>query len=621
MTFPDFAIPTAFQVTNPGQQPFTIDAEKWTLKRYQDITTNARELQITLRPDVPIQQFAEILAIDGSDVAFRGYVERYKKTAQENVFYCRGVENLLYHRYLHKFNYSIVVDSDGGQTSFTLGGLLKDHYSAGFPITRATADNCPGILHVANSLMPWNMPFTVYDATYKIIKYAGWGTKSRMGVSPTLYYMADNGVYPLTQRGALADLQTYDASFYIDANDLYIRNTTNLGAGNFGAQDFWYYSGRILANNVFDTKMRIGTIDYSNYQLVGFLKTGFKDTAASTIFSTLKSFGLFAYIYDELDATYLYAFWNAEGLHSTTIPVYTIDETERETITWEKSVPNKPHVHSLRGYGVAEQVYSHVVAPTYKGLWYEDILQITNGFRDANGTIIPTTDAEYTNRLYDYQYLIKTARKIIARPGDYVKVLPKYDPSEILPINVITNNSDGTTQLEINQKTPLLTNAWQFAGVLAGTYSNYVLHDIHDPVSGSATFNFRTAAFPACAGGSIALVVPNISNDYHSRVTLDVSLSPSVNQIPKTWEPMRFMVGIGIVQGKFNENMIIYNYAWGDTISDIDITDQVTNNATNTVWIQVYYMGGVVGSTQCSTNSQVTANVTMRFKNRKDLYG
>ena len=621
MTFPDFAIPTAFQVTNPGQQPFIIDAEKWTLKRYQDLTTNARELQITARPEVPIQQFAEILAIDGSDVSFRGYVERYKKTAQENVFYCRGVENLLYHRYLHKFNYSMVVNSDSTGTYFTLANVLKDHYSAGFPITKTTSDNCPGLLHVANSLMPWNMPFTVYDATYKIIKYAGWGSKSRMGATPTLYYMADNGVYPLTQRGALADLQTYDSSFYLDANDLYIRNTTNLGAGNVGAQDFWYYSGRILANNVFDTKMRIGKIDYGDSQMIGFLRTGFKDTAANTIFSILKSFGLFAYIYDELDATYLYAWWNAEGLHSTTVPVYTIDETERETITWEKSIPNKPHVHSMRGYGVAEQVYSHVVAPTYKGLWYEDILSIKDGFKDANGTIIPTTDAEYTNRLYDYQYLIKTARKIIARAGDYVRVLPKYDPSEILPINVITNNSDGTTQLEINQKTPLLTNAWMNAGVLSGTYSNYVLHEIHAPVSGSTNFYIRTANFPACPGGTIALVVPDISSDYHSRVTLDVSLTPTIQANP-LWEPVRFIVAISILTGQqFNENSIIYNYAWGDTISDIDVTDLVHNNTTNTVWIQAYYMGGVPTSSQCSTNSQVTANVTMRFKNRKDLYG
>lgn len=621
MSLPDFVIPTTFQVTNPGQAPIIIDAEKWTLKRYQDITTNARTLNITTKPDVPIQQFAEILAYDGSEVAFRGYAETYKNSRKENVWNCRGVENLLWHRYCHKFNYSMVSDSDGGGTWFTLANAIKDHYSSGRPITRTTTDACPGILHVANSLMPWGMPFTVYDGAKAIIKYSGWGTASRLGATPVLFYIDDNGVYELIQRAALADLQTYDTSFYISSTDLYIRNTTNLGATNAGWPDYWYYNGRIMANNCFDTKIRLGTIDNDTDALIGFLKTGFKDTVASVLFSALQSFGLYPYLYDDMDYTYIYAWSTSEGMIGPADPLYTIDESEQEIITWEKSIPAKPHVHSLRGYGVAEQVYSFAYPPNYQGYWYEDLWQVNDGFRDANGILTNDTNAEFNNRYADYQYLIKTGRKILARPGDYIQVIPKYAGSEILPVNVITHDSDGTCQLEINNKTPLLTNAWMRAGVLPGLYSNYVVHDIHDSVSGSVNFNFRSANFPACAIGTISLVVPDISTDYQSRVTIDLSLTCGPLQVPKTWEPLRFMVFVS-VNYNANENCIIYNYAWGDPITDIDVTSLITKNATNIVGVQVYFMGNNVPNSpnDCThTQSQITASATMHFKTRKDL--
>ena len=645
---PEFVIPTTFKCTNPGGAPFVIDAEKWTLKRYQDLTTNARELDITTKSErqdssPPIQQFAEILATDGADISFRGYVERYKKTSKENVYYCRGVENLLYHRYLNKWNYVAQINYDGSATTFTLANAVKDHYTAGYPIGPATTDNCPGILHVANSLMPWGMPFEIVwigTPPVRVIKYTNWGTQSRMGTAPVLYYVDDNGVYPLTQRGALADLITYDKSFYIDTTELYIRNSTNLACTNFGNQtDYWWLHGRILADNVFDTKIRLGTLDHATDPLEGYLKFAHTDVVANVLFGIIKNFGLYAYLEDRIDFTYLHA-WIPEGL----VPypsgaVYTLDETEKETISWEESIPSKPHVHSLRGYGDAEQIYSWVDY-THKGLWYEDVLNVAHGYRDANGILINTVNAEYNNRANDYQVLVKTARKIAARPGDMIRVIGKYDPAYIpyqagvepstglrgqfLPINVITNSSDNTTALELNHKTPKYTNAWQVAGQLGSPYSNYNMIQRKDPATGTCTFSLRDATYPNCAVGSVSLTCPDLTDPVfvNPRVLLDISLTPTPpNQQALAPEAYMVMIAVHGTNDTTNEDSIIYNYSYGDPISYIDITNLVTNNAANIITITMYYLGGIVGSTSCSTQLNFTAYVTMSFWNRINLFG
>jgi len=618
--FGEWTIPTEFKIINPGQtEPFVIDGEKWSLKRYQDITTNARELQLTTLPEVPVQQFAEILAVDGAEIAFRGYVERYKKTQKESIFYCRGVENLLYHRFLHKWNYAMVANADGTGTFFKMVQVIKDHAGSGYPITYGNTDSCPGLLHIANSLLPWGMPFTVYDAVKYIIKYENWGTKSRMGTTPTLYYIDDNGVYPLTQRGALADLQTYDKSFYIDANDLYIRNTACLGSNNCGAQDYWYYHGRVLANNIFDTRCRIGSFpsDYLTQDMIGYLKTDHKQNAADQLFGIIKSFGLYAYLEDKEDATYIHGL-EEMGLQPSSGVCYTIDEADKETIAFERSIPNKPHVHSLRGYGPAEQIYSWADY-TVKGLWYEDLYAVEHGYRDANGILGPNTNEEWLNRAKDHQYYIKTARKLFVRPGDPIQVVPRYDPAETLPVNVVTNRHDGITELELNCKTPLLTNAWQNSGMLSTPYSNYIMEEHLDSITHSCQFDIRTSNFPACAFGAMGFAVPNLSVMIPKyRVLLNVSLS---GVAPNTLllDPLRYFVMITI--NGYNEDSIIYNYAMGDSISEIDVTNRVVSNQTNWVGVQAYYMGNIQGSTSCATQMPLSASVTMSFWNRFDLYG
>jgi hypothetical protein len=618
---PPWIIPTEFKVINPGKtEPFYIDAEKWTLKRYQDISTNARELQFTCKPEVPIKQFAEVLAIDGAEYAFRGYLERFKRTQKESVFYVRGVENLLYHRPPHEWNYAGVMNADYTYTMFKLKEAIKDHYAGTYPISYGNTDNCPGLLHVANSLIPWGMPFTVYDANFKIIKYENWGTKSRMGAAPVLYYIDDAGVYPLTQRGALIDLQTFDKSFFIDANDLYIRNTTNLAAGNCGAQDYWYWRGCLLADNVFDTRLRIGETEYENIELGGFLDIKPTDTMADQLFGIIKSFGLHAYLEDKADATYIHS-WTTEGQW---IPpegfMHTIDESDKETIVFEKSIPSKPRLHSLRGYGKARQIYSWANS-SWKGLWYADIYEVPDGFRDSDGILQWQTNIEFNNRLNDYQYLIKTSRKIFARPGDLVRVIPLFDEIEDLPINAITNSSEGITTLELNYKTPKFADAWKVSGQLSSPYSNYFMgeHDF-DPVSDTCDFSMRTPAFPDCAFGTVVLHCPDLSSFLRSRVTLDVSMHPATGSSHQKIDPLRFFVMLQC-NGQFNEDSIIYNYAYDDSISDIDITNIVTQNADNTIGIQMYYMGGMPGASSCAQNSLFTATITMKFWERRELWG
>ncbi len=614
-----------FQITNPGQvaipTPFYIDPTKHDLKLYQDVATNANELTLTVarKPgeNVPINQYARVVITDENETLFIGYVERYKNTKSDKTFYCKGIENLLYHRFLHKWNYAQALQFDGTMVEFTLGDLIKDHYTAGYPITPATKANCPGLLQVANGLMPWYMSFTVYDASKQIIKYTGWGTASRLGASPVLYYIDDRGVQPLTKVNALTDLQSTDIAYYIDATDLYIRHTTNTGAGNVSAVDYWYYSGRIIAENCFDTLMRIGDIDYDYAALVGFLKVDHTKPVGQTLFSVLKSFGLYTSVRYQDGYGYIDASATDQGRGKTT-GLYQIAESE--CTVFEKSVPNKPACHEIRGYGPAEQVYTATAWAGNQGFWYGDLLGVDNGYWDTNGTLITNTYQELLNRNADYQFLLETARAIKARPGDYIQVVPDFDAPEILPIYAISRNEKGTVRLEMNNKTPKLTNAWQTAGVLGTTYSNYLVKPFgHIPVSASCNFYLRTFAMPACAAGSVSLACPDLTGWENPLVTLDVTIT-LVTGATIVLDPQRYIVMIG-VNGVYNENSIIYNYAWGDSISDIDITNIVTPNAANTISVTVLYMGDIPGVSDCASSMGITANVTMNFENRLDLWG
>jgi hypothetical protein len=624
---PDWVVPTEFRCTNPGLSQFAFDPEKWTLKRYLDYTTNVRELEITTLPGAPIQQFAEILAIDGAEISFRGYVERYKKTRGKEIYYCKGIENLLWKRFLHKFSYYSVFNSDSTLTWFQLKDVIRDHWGGDYPIRYGHTSSAPGILHVANSLMPPGMPFTVYNDTYKIIKYSGWGTKSRMGSDPTLYYIDDAGVYELTQQAALGDLDSNDHSFYIDANDLYIRNTHNTGSNNVSANDYWYYNGRILAHNVFDTKIRLGTLPddeednpIEDYHIYGHLRTLPSQSVGDTFFGIIRGFYMYPYLEDKADGyTYVHGLWTP-GLEPETGYCYAIDESGKEIISWEKSIPFRPRSHSIRGMGVCDEIYSYPDY-TYKGLWYEDIYEEAEnaGFGDVDGALVPNTQNAYSERLIDYQFRIKTARKdcLFLRPGDPIKVNPLYDPVEILPIYAITNSSDGWIEVELNKRISSFSNAWQAAGLLSSPFEYYDCHEIDDPDSDSCQFNFRTSAYNNCAVGQVTLHCVVLSGASYPRVILDVGLTNATQTVV---DPQRYIVMVS-VNNNFNENSIIYNYCFGDSISNMDITSITTPNADNTVRITMYYMGIMPGATQCSQNALITANITMRFLDRLALWG
>ena len=192
-----------FYLCPPGGSLYKIDVDDARLRRYKIIDSfRPRELDLTVPRRVPVPQFSEILVVEDGTVQFRGYVEKLSKiTADRKKYSCRGMEALLQHRYLPRWNYSWTVPEFPAQ-ALTIADLFADHaFQKAIPGGYYTP---PGVLFCANSLWPICTDSVVYDHTYIIIKLPGAGSASRIG-NAQLYSNGPNGMDPLVARGSLAD--------------------------------------------------------------------------------------------------------------------------------------------------------------------------------------------------------------------------------------------------------------------------------------------------------------------------------------------------------------------------------------------------------------------------------
>lgn len=60
-------------ITNAEKEPIEIEADSWDLREYAD-ASKAAEFSIKCSRKIPIQRWAHVIATEGNDVLFRGYV-------------------------------------------------------------------------------------------------------------------------------------------------------------------------------------------------------------------------------------------------------------------------------------------------------------------------------------------------------------------------------------------------------------------------------------------------------------------------------------------------------------------------------------------------------------------
>ncbi len=227
-----------FEITNPGQQPFTADIDIDFNISDEDDPRRAREAKIVVKRSNPIEQFAKVVATEGNDIRFRGYVERYTLEGEKKTLQMKGMENALAYRYAPKFNYCFA--------SQPLHTCLGDTLSG-------TSTTGVGLLAQAQSLMPPASEYEIIDATNNIIKIAGAGHDSVIGHND-IYQLSKSGVIKYTKSYDIEDLVSNAGYYFQDANDLYVRPPTDSKY-----TDFYKYpqQGYLLAAYAYDLDIRL----------------------------------------------------------------------------------------------------------------------------------------------------------------------------------------------------------------------------------------------------------------------------------------------------------------------------------------------------------------------------
>jgi hypothetical protein len=580
------------RVTNPGQTAFVIEADSWKLKKFKD-PRRPREFDMNMSRSVPVKQFALLEVLEGSDVIFRGIAEKYKISKTQKTIQSKGVEWLLFHRYTPMFNYCY--------TDVTMLELFRDCWDSMYGI--------PGLLRVANSYCPTATPYSMYDAAKNIVKLIGAGSGSRIGAAD-ISMLTEELEQPLIRRAALADLQTYDQSVYQDATDLYVRYDGSSGGGAF-ANWFWYLNGGLMAENAFDTMIRLGQHDGESTILTGGLMVDYNQIG-DLLCNLAESHGY--YIRWRDGATYTYLDVRSEPGDGAASGLYELTEDDIDLL--EKSVPQQAKIHSLTGMGDACQQYHTAGGDlTYKGLWVADIYDFENGFRDANGTLIPYTNDEFARRQADYKYRIKTPRRLLMLPGDYIKINVDYEPVEILPSDTIEiSSSDQSTTIELGGRDPDFVDAFEaLQSFDEGYYDRYMI-EYFGEITQSGTFKFRDNNHFTCAPCVLGFAVPPDAKhaDLNARITLDVNFGMDnyVRRALGRWCAI-VMTASRIPAGRLT------NFMLGDALTRIDVTDFVTENATTNFNFYLYLTGNFTGShSDCTGHPDIQVSATMRFWKR-----
>ena len=238
-----------------------------------------RTLDLETARNVPIQQFAVIVAEENSIPVFRGYVRTYTITPEKNrSFDVVGMEALLNQRYAPTYFYP--------KASMTIGEMFSDVL---------TNQAQPGLLAMANSALLPGVFYEVVDTSKNIVKLPGWGSTSRAAFKNI--FAIDYRYVELVEEAENYDtLELIDNTYYRDSSDLWIRIDNHYHRR-------WYDFGGLLIEDAFEA-VKLGSVAREDDIIPGSLSTA-HDPLGDLIIDILNSIGQYATFRDTADHTYL----------------------------------------------------------------------------------------------------------------------------------------------------------------------------------------------------------------------------------------------------------------------------------------------------------------------------
>jgi hypothetical protein len=258
---------------------------KVSLSRIED-NIDPATLDITVnRKQVPIRQFARIVAKSGGNVVFMGYAESDSYDGDMADWQCFGAEKMLTARWLPKCYWP-----SGTKLQTILGHTVGDGME-------------PGFLGMANCIPP-GTTHEVYSRNANIIKLTGRGTNSHFGLCD-FYSCGLMGLRKLSEITDLNRLSSVDYAFYRTTTDTYIRISNGYDRG-------WIKNGGLIAENAYDTHGRFLSLSEPDFVLPTDIDVD-GDEIGETIVATAFGNGFYTHIRYSEEYAYLYFDKNIGG--------------------------------------------------------------------------------------------------------------------------------------------------------------------------------------------------------------------------------------------------------------------------------------------------------------------
>lgn len=579
---------------NPGStEDLEIDYDDWQLTRYLD-AHRATKLDIKCHRRVPVLPYAKITAKEGGKIHFRGYLSQRSLKNKTKSIICKGDEDLLLHRFTGRAHY------------FPDTTRLVHPFKSDAP--NQTADeygvtwNC-GLLFLANSLIPPTI-WTLEDEASWTWKLPGGGSSSRLGTSD-IYILSGVTAIKLTDRASLALCKANDYSSYRDANDLYIQ---------INPVDEAYF-GAVLAENCFDTNVRMGQVDNPDTPIQNL------QMADDKIAECLLSLGDFF----EQPCRFRYAADGHTYLDSieddgSDDAIFELHEDMCSSV--ERGEGTERYVHGLTGLGVGSRDPRHRYTKmdlSYAGIWYHDIYEVDEGFglwNDDGGLLRNMTDDEYARRRTNDSWRIESLPSWNPRPnpGHYLDLLLQdngaIEARHKLRIESLTLKMSGSQVLELGRRVDDIIDSFNPKANLSNVYMYEYLEELYGGLSLNGDIQLGDSVHGLCSGYSGSITIPDDVDDSgnNHRVTLDISISLD-SATSHIIGPATVYVILG---GTQSPEHVFKHYMIGDSISAIDVTAKMNYGAATTVAIYCQYQGNWL-PVHGDCSGHPTANVNMTF--------
>lgn len=580
-------------ITNAGKEPIEIEADSWDLQEFAD-ASRAANFSIKCSRKTPVQRWAHVVATEGNDVLFRGYVASPKiKNINTRELVCKGEEHLLLRRFTGRFSYQAsarvldhVFQSDAPSQTADVYGVTGN----------------VGMLFMANSLIKRHGNSLItgqgdpaldwyavgVDWIYML---TGLGLDSRIG-SADIY--AEGLLLP--RQNTYADLQATAVSCYSDDNDLYVRlDDADYNIG-FGPRYCMF------AENAYDTYIRKGNIDLPSTVLTGNLQLNFT-RILDILIDFAEFYGLNPRFRRGKTCTYF------DALDTPVESEFILPEENIAKISQQYNEDSK--VHALIGLGTGSQDVQHVYTPAdhaWKGIWIEDTLDVEDGFLDTLGILKPLVNAEYAFRQEDEKFSITPSPDWGHKPRPYSMVRLKLDGEAERLLQVMSTKLDdaGNCEMEIGGRDSDILDSFNGRDSLDRVYLEDYMTEYGEAVSMSGEdFILGDTTHGSCTGASGTVTIPAAvyEADWSHRVTLDISTD--TNAAPVSC--------IMIVQVNGTSNFLCQprHVLLGEAVTGLDITRFCNYGTASTIAVWIKKNGEWTGAS-CAAHPKFDLNVTVR---------